>query len=336
LRAIATIGLLPLAIVAGLTFHHAQANDPEFKFSIAEDYATYETPTSPSLYFRIFTVELFPCTNYAIPTVVSQGDRHLTVDLGEILEPSRCITAIGHAPGQAELSLAQGHYSITISNHGRIDTYDLDVTASKTSLNSTSTSFTEPSVLTYYRHPVNSFAFYCSGLLFDESVCNGFADRLVTTLSLEPLTFPDDGVWPYKVSLGGYYSPPSQYFTYPDQSTWTEAKGLLDEYVRNLDHTCGRLLELSNWQNDNEMSWLIRPNTEAECQGVVIPTASPSPTPRGSADLSPTPSLTPASLPKTGGAPESLARTPFEVGLTLDVASAIALAAALSFRRHRR
>jgi hypothetical protein len=263
LRAIAAVALLALAAIAGLTLRPAGSAGPEFGFSIVEDYSTYATPVSPGLYFKVYTAASFPCVNYGIPPIVSLVDRHLSVDLGEIVKPDTCLTAIGPATGHAELNLPDGHYYLTISSRGRTDTYDLDVTSSKTSLNSTSTAFTEPSVVTYYRHPVNSFGFYCSGLLFDEAMCSGFADRL-TSLPLEPLTFPDDGVWPYRANIGGYYAAPSQYFTYSDQSAWTEAKELLAEYVRNLDHNCGRLLEVTNWQDDNERSWEIRPNTEAE------------------------------------------------------------------------
>jgi hypothetical protein len=333
LRAIAAVALLALATLAGLTLRPAKADGPEFGFSIVEDYSTYATPVSPSLYFKVNTAASFPCINYGIPTIVSLVDRHLNVDLGEITKPNFCLTEVGPATGHAELNLPDGDYTVTISSRGRTDTYGLAVTTSKTSLNSTSTSFTEPNVVTYYRHPVNSFAFYCSGLLFDESMCSRFADRL-TSLSVEPLTFPNNGVWPYRANIGGYYAAPSQYFTYSDQSAWTEAKELLAEYVRNLDHNCGRLLEVTNWQDDHERSWEIRPNTAAGCQGVVIPTPSPSPNPGPSPKPSPTSVLTPVSLPMTGGVPESHARTPVAGGLAL--LSAVALAAAFAIRRRAR
>ncbi len=218
------------------------------------------------------------------------GIDSVDVWLGAIVKPEVCLTAIGPPSSQVALSAPEGSYVLAIRSDLGIDSYELTITPDSIRLTAAQSSFTVPREAVFYRYPVNSFAYYCGSLVTDSYLCQDLGDRLTSQLPLEQISFPPEGTWPYEaISQGHYYDMPAVFFRYPDAATWEQARAVFEQFVNGtLGNRCGASVWLINWRSDWLRSWMM---VQPSCEGVIIPTAKPSP------------DATPGEPPRGGGAP---------------------------------
>lgn len=214
----------------------------------------------PATMLTMSSVKIYGCMNYTFLYTLtkSQDSIHLAilgVTIGEI-----CLTALGPAVASTPIELASGAYNMDVGILGSTDRYALVITNDDIRLTPVDTSVSRPGASHLWRYPHQSFAYYAGTLVEDSSLCVAFADTLRTHLTLEEISLPPEGIWPYPLTAGGsYFTAPARFFHYRTESDYDSAGSLLRIYSRAvLRNTSGSSFSLVNWMNKRYSSWLLQ------------------------------------------------------------------------------
>lgn len=236
-------------------------------FAVEESWPEPDSASAPVISVRIETERQFPCINYGLETDERLDGNRLTIRVEEVVRPSTCLTAIGPAQTGIVVDLVAGHYRFELDRTGaeRPDRYDLTVSDSLIALSPTDTSFTRPFFEQFWRTPERSFGLYCWTPAGERSYCDAFVDTLESTLTLDPVFFPDSGgrIYPRRTRGHGFDLPP-RYYVYPKTSSFEEARALLEAYTRDrLRGVRGVGISLISWRGARAQSWSIDEDAEA-------------------------------------------------------------------------
>jgi len=214
----------------------------------------------PTIMLTMSSVRIYPCMNYTLlyKLTKSQDSIHLAilgVTIGEI-----CLTALGPAGASTPIELASGAYNVDVDILGSTDRYALVVTNDDIRLTPIDTSVSRLRASHLWRYPRQSFAYYAGTLVEDSSLCTAFADTLRTHLILEEISPPPEGIWPYPLTVGGYYfNSPARFFHYRTEADYDSAGSLLRIYSKAvLKNTSGSSFWLVNWMNKRYLSWILQ------------------------------------------------------------------------------
>ena len=113
----------------------------------------------------------------------------------------------------------------------------------------------------WWRYPANSFAVICGTTLEASWVFDDFLGRLQGGLELVPHEFPPGGEIGYpRASEGSQVDHPAKYFLYENESDFSAAGEILEDYVRDvIGGMTGVHIWLLNWKNESFRSWTMGP-----------------------------------------------------------------------------
>ena len=248
--------------IIGLSEDDSGGIDHEVEFRLAEESAVSigsEPPNVPELFFTMQTKKNLGCGAFQILHDVEQTGEEVVIRVLEIKEPKLiCLGPEGPATARFKLPLDPGKYTLTLINGKVRDQYTATVTNQRVKLTSEEADWTEPTAMLYWRHPRNSFVYYCGATPETKSLCTDFEARL-QELPLTRIEVPEEGQWPYPlVDDGHHYSAPPRFYRYPDQQTWKQVKTRLRSFIR--DRVQGREgvgMEVWNWLSDRVLSWRL-------------------------------------------------------------------------------
>lgn len=235
------------------------------RFAVEESWPEPDSASDPVVSVRIETERQFPCINYGLETDDRLDGNRLTVRVEEVVRPSTCLTAIGPAQTGIVVDLTAGDYRFELDRAGAEtpDRYDLTVSDSLIALSPTDTSFTRPFFERFWRTPKRSLGLYCWTPAGARSHCDAFVDTLESTLSPDPIFYPDSGgrIYPRRTSGHGFDLPP-RYYVYPESSSFETARALLEAYTRDrLRGVRGVGISLISWRGERVQSWSIEEET---------------------------------------------------------------------------
>ena len=213
---------------------------------------------NPELFLHLKTVQIFGCVNilidYSWDKYQVKSLRKLFL-LGFKMEGIDCATGAG--PAQAKIPLSESSYlrHLIIIDGEEKDFISVDITTEKVELTLDQVDFTQTTHNRLYRKPVNSFYTWCrpGG---EPGLCEQFRQELLSDPAVSPLTFPDDGEWPYPRDnelTGEIY----HYFLYENEEDFNRIKNLHESFVFEKVAEANGSLHIVNWQNETFFSHLM-------------------------------------------------------------------------------
>ena len=228
--------------------------------SIAEGWFPWHEEGSPDVILTMNTERNYPCCNYSIEADVTVRTGSVYISLEHIYVPEICLTSPGPASYQSTLALGPGTYELVIEQLFLRDTYTLVVTESKIQIEGSPGRLTTLDKALSWRVPAQSFVYLCGTTTELSWMCDDFLDSLLALGSLQEFSFPDSGVIPYQASSSGHwYDAPGRFLRYGNEADFDSAGAVLQDYVQSvIGDSQGIGLSLTNWQNKQFRSWLMR------------------------------------------------------------------------------
>jgi hypothetical protein len=231
-----------------------------FNFEVYEGYTNYESIEEPFTKINLTTKEIFGCSNFKILTNNYISMNKIDIECEGIILDGDCQTAMGPATADRPLRLTKGIYSLNIKQQDIIDKYDLIITDTLISVESTGNNLiSEPSYNIYWRYPENSFALIGGTTEETKWVYYEFVELLKDSINLQEIIFPNYGkiCYPYK-SQGHYVDMPEKYFKYTNDEDFDRVGSLLNTYSKNvISNYSGIGIWICNWKNKKYFSWIL-------------------------------------------------------------------------------
>ena len=229
-------------------------------FSIYEGFASYDGEQDPAVLLTMRTEKIYPCFNFSIVADVDVYQRIITVNLQHISKPPLCLTALGPAAFEKQLSLPEGTYVLAVKSQEGTDIHAVEVTPTYIQIRAGTSLVSVPQATLVWRVPERSCAFICGTTTETAWMCTDFVDSLTTLPGLAELSFPDSGnipFWPAG-SDGYWHNEPARYFKYASESSYDSAGAMLARYKRDvIRDQQGIGLSLINWRNKRYLSWMM-------------------------------------------------------------------------------
>lgn len=214
---------------------------------------TVETPT---LKLRLKTVDEFSCVNYGLITTEFINDDEFIIRFEEITEPTQCLTAMG--PAVSEINLTENIKKLVFINGNIIDIYSINIDNQKIDISLIENNFTTSLYDKTYRYPENSFAFVCGTNSNNTQLYDDFLTILLNNQELTAFEFIGAGRVPYpETSSGHWVNHPSRYFTYTNVSEFESLGQILSDFTdQNIIPNSGVSIRLISWDNRKHLSWI--------------------------------------------------------------------------------
>ena len=231
-----------------------------FNFMVYEGYTNYESVEEPFIKTNLTTKEIFGCSNFKILTNNSISTNKVDIEYEKITIGDICLTAEGPATADIPLRLSKGIYYLNIKQQDIIDKYNVIITDTSISVESTGNNLiSEPNYNIYRRYPENSFALIGGTTEETQWVYNDFIELLKDSINLQEIIFPGYGkiCFPYK-SQGHYVDMPEKYFKYTNDEDFDRAGSLLNAYSKDvISKYSGIGIWICNWKNKKYFSWIL-------------------------------------------------------------------------------
>lgn len=231
-------------------------------YGAAEDqYPRGDVIANPRVALRLRTTKEYSCGNWEIVHVKTVSNNRVRIRLLGRSIGSICYTTMGPAKAMFFLDLGTGVYELTILYGNETATFSLSVTDSTLSVASgDEEAFAVSEYSVYWRHPQESFAYFCGTTIEARAICDEFVERLAAVVPIEEFSFPphEQPPWPL-VSDGHYYDAPTRFFRYTTEADFQAAGAVLETYAREvIGAQQGIGIWLWSWRNDRYLSWLYR------------------------------------------------------------------------------
>jgi hypothetical protein len=221
-----------------------QPLDGGIVFAVREIHGLTHTRVGvPDIVLEIETEASYPSISYQLRGDIRMRDGEIRAAISGVEPCTACADAVGPARRRVVLPLAEGEYPLRFSYGGRTDRYLVAVTPEAIEIRVEAAAFTTSRFAHFWRFPPNSFAYICNAGRHGPA-CDEFGAILRTSLELQPLVFPPDGVVPY---------PDGAYYRY---ASWTDFEAAGDLLRAFIAERPGLQLKLMNWMNEQYRSWL--------------------------------------------------------------------------------
>lgn len=230
--------------------------ETDIEFFAREIYPTQEQ-SEPVLILRFTTTKVYPCFNYYLDFDYSVKDQELTVVFKSVGQPEICLTAIGPARGQLELS--ENIKRLKLVRGETTDLYQVSINQEHVAFEAINTQFSQLLYERSFRASEDSFAVVCGTNLQDTELCDEFHNRLLEIPTIKEFEFEGVGLRPFPDSSSGHWNnTASRYFLYQEDADFIQAGELLKAFTaERIEPNKGNSIAIFAWDNRKYYSWIF-------------------------------------------------------------------------------
>lgn len=215
----------------------------------------------PELTLQLATKRSFHQPPRLLASVDIQGNniRVTAHSIQDINHGTCCFS--GSAKFQSMLDVPEGDYELEIITADDTDQFALSISDSMIQLVPVEASFVSAMTAKLYRYPKMSFFYTCRTTPELAWMCEAFAARLESNLTLEQHFFSDSSAWwPYPRGLAGgsNYIYQARYYRYLKRADYESIGALMKQFNESaITESTYATLIITNWRWEYFYSWLF-------------------------------------------------------------------------------